>query len=105
MTQILVARALPSQFYCACRSIQAARILPGARLEILRGSAFTSRRPASLATTLLSFSPGDAATWLLLLVLRLPSTLPSASSNSIFEQVIFFSDSGVRELPTLRRSH
>jgi len=58
MTQIFVAKAPPTpQFYCAYRSIQAARISPGARLEILRGRGFTSRRPpASLATTRLSLS-------------------------------------------------
>lgn len=64
MTQIPVARAPPSpQFYCAYRSIQAARISPGARLEILHGSAFASRRrpPASFATTLLSLFPLGAA--------------------------------------------
>lgn len=106
VTQILVARAPTSpQFYCAYRSIQTARISPRARLEILRDSAFTSRRPpASLATTLLSPSLGATATWSLLLVPRPPSVSLPASSNSIVGQVSrrFFSSipPGMRELET-----
>lgn len=77
MTQILVARAPPSpQFYCARRSIQAARILPGARLEILHGSAFASHRPPALLSlphSPISFPWRRYHTWPLLLVRRLPS--------------------------------
>lgn len=88
MTQILVARAPPSpQFYCAYRSIQAARISPGARLEILRGSAFTSRRPpASLAvSSLLPLTALPLGRYFLFSFLS--SASPPAPSNSIVGQV------------------
>lgn len=102
MTQILVARASPSpQFYCAYRSIQAARILPGA----LKSSTAAPLPPAftsylfSRLSLFSSLSLDDAATWPLLLVPRLRST--SAPSNSISGQVsrrFFFSDPSAREL-------
>lgn len=56
-------------------------ILPGARLEILHGSAFTSHRPpASLATALLSLAP-DATLPLGSWLLPAPR-LPSSTSTS-----------------------
>lgn len=116
MTQILVARAPPSpQFYCAYRSIQAAPISPGARLEILRGSAFTSRRrpPTSLASTSL-FPLASLPLGCYFFVLRLSSASPRLghrirSLDKCHDDSFFFSvcvwHAGTRdELSTFRRS-
>lgn len=72
--------ALSPQFYCAYRSIQATRISPGARLEILRCSTFTTANPRLPLSHLFA---DDAAAAVRHLAAASSSACSSFSSDSL----------------------